>query len=137
VVPGAGCCALRMGNRRFTLAVPPFSISRDELEFAGSCSTHSKLRLGNPHSSPGSKSATKIMRRIDRECEELELTDWLNINKFPPLTSGQGIPSVSFGLPKHSQPAESARHDRLHNQRPQPTSCSIWRYLYTCWGFTD
>jgi hypothetical protein len=62
------------------------------------------------------------MGKINHECEELELTDWLNSDKFPPLTPRQGIPSVSFGLPKHSQPTGSARHDRLHNQRPQPVA---------------
>jgi len=111
-----------MGNRRLTLAVPPFSISRDELEFSGNCSNHVKLRLADQQPSPGSKSSAKLMGKINHECEELELTDWLNSDKFPPLTPRQGIPSVSFGLPKHSQPTGSARHDRLHNQRPQPVA---------------
>ena len=52
----------------------------------------------------------------------VDLEDWLSYDKFPPLTPGQGKPSVSFGLPKHSQPANETRHERLHDQRPPPVA---------------
>jgi len=59
---------------------------------------------------------------MDHELEMVELEDWLSYDKFPPLTPGQGKPSVSFGLPKHSQPTNETRHERLHDQRPPPVA---------------
>ncbi|XP_021304717.1 uncharacterized protein LOC8062495 isoform X2 [Sorghum bicolor] len=104
-----------MGNRRFTLAVPPFSISNDDTEIHV---TNSK-QLSKNSPSP-MRSSPRIIRRIDHEREEVELEDWLNFDKFPPLTPGQGKPLISFGLPKHSQPTEETRQGRLHDQRPPP-----------------
>ncbi|CAD6251471.1 unnamed protein product [Miscanthus lutarioriparius] len=111
---------VQMGNRRLTLAVPPFSIPQGDLEFSGNQLNKSRSNSSKQSPQIGTKSISTNISRIDHEREELNLEEWLNIDKFPPLTPGQGRPTVSFGLPKHSQPAEDTRHDRLHNQRPPP-----------------
>jgi len=99
-----------MRNRRFTLVVPPFAIPQDELEFSEICSKSSKAFT------PASvRLSPRIIRRFDQELEVVDLEDWLSYDKFPPLTPGQGKPMVSFVLPKHSQPANETRHERLHD----------------------
>lgn len=51
---------------------------------------------------------------------EMDLQDWLSEEHFPPLSSRRQIKSVAFGLPKHSQPDEPIRAERLQHMHMPP-----------------
>jgi hypothetical protein len=54
------------------------------------------------------------------ELLELDLVDWMNADHFPPLNSSQKNPTVAFGFPKHSQPDDPTRADRLRHHKIPP-----------------
>lgn len=56
----------------------------------------------------------------DVELVEMDLVDWLNADHFSPLNSSQKNPTVAFGFPKHSQPNEQSRADKLRHYRVPP-----------------
>jgi hypothetical protein len=58
--------------------------------------------------------------RSDVELLEMDLVDWLNANHFLPLSLSQKNCSVAFGLPKHSQPDDPTRAERLRHHKIPP-----------------
>jgi hypothetical protein len=58
------------------------------------------------------------------ELLELDLVDWMNADHFPPLNSSQKNPTVAFGFPKHSQPDDPTRADRLRHHKIPPIAAA-------------
>ena len=48
---------------------------------------------------------------------DMNLEDWMNANHFPPLSLVQKNPTVAIGLPKHLQPDNLARFDRIKHHK--------------------
>lgn len=50
----------------------------------------------------------------------MDLEDGMNANHFPPLSLAQKNPIVSFELPKHYQPEDTVRYDRMKLHKIPP-----------------
>ena len=50
----------------------------------------------------------------------MNLEDWMNANHFPPLSLVHKNPTVAIRLPKHSQPDNLARFDRIKHHNVPP-----------------
>lgn len=109
-----------MGNRRLTLAVPPFAVSPmksigpGDLQDPGACSGgHQSSVRKTPPLSVSNVRANPLDLEID-------LQEWLNSDHFPPLSSRRNITKGAFGLPKHPQPCDATVVQRLQNQHLPP-----------------
>jgi hypothetical protein len=105
-----------MGNRRFTLAIPPFAVSpqsqKSSLSSRGR-GTRREYMVSTPSLS------SSMVRSAPLEVA-MDLEDWLNAEHFPPLSSRRNITKVAFGLPKHSQPRDEIVEKRLQFQHLPP-----------------
>lgn len=104
-----------MGNRRLTLAFPPFALSPQS----------SKKYYHDQWGDFREDLRSKFRRNTDirfrgPEILEMDLQDWMNADHFPPLSSSQKNTTAAFGLPKHSQPDDQTRVERLRHQKIPP-----------------
>lgn len=60
--------------------------------------------------------------RALREWSEMSPDDWINAEHFPPLNPGCGSSTISFGLPKHSQPETSVVQEQLRHMNHPPVA---------------
>lgn len=115
---------IKMGNRRLTLARPPSVLSPPSSK--SSCI----IQKGRPHDGDWIRFRRNSQIRFqgpaaeairsDVELLEMDLEDWMNAEHFPPLSSSQKNCSVAFGLPKHSQPDDPTRAERLRHHKIPP-----------------
>lgn len=109
-----------MGNRRLTLAAPPFSITAQKL------SSSSEMHLNNQLSSSTKK--FKVILSLIPNCvssgdvnewDNMNIEEWLNAEHFLELKLGRSS-SVAIAFPKHLQSKPSVVKRRLnHQQLPQ------------------
>lgn len=101
-----------MGNRRLTLAVPPFAI-------VGDTRNHGVGAVDKevPDSRVIQQSSLSLIRDT-YEGDEIHLEDWLNGN-FPSLNQSSNF-SIAVGFPKHSQPNSAVMNKRLRHTTPPP-----------------
>lgn len=52
----------------------------------------------------------------------MDLDDWMNADHFAPLSSSAKNPSVAIGLPKHSQPDDLTRIERICHHKIPPVA---------------
>lgn len=106
-----------MGKRRLTLAIPPYSItsqnvlrqSDSQLQFLNSSSSSSCDRVQ-------SSAEFSENSRAMEDSKEINLEDWLNTDHFSALKPGRSS-SIAFGLPKHSQPGTAIVKQRTNHQQ--------------------
>ena len=113
-----------MGNHRLTLAFPPIALSPQ------SSRSSNHKQLGSNQGDFRSRFCRNTDIRFqgisseqvqsDVELLEMDLDDWLNADHFPPLSSARKNPTVVLGLPKHSQPDDPTRVNRLRHHKIPP-----------------
>lgn len=106
-----------MGNRRLTLAFPPYTISpmgsqRSLSRYPGSMRAEDRSNCRKELEFQ-SKSPAAISVHDHSDWLEVDMDDWLSSDCFPPLSSKRKSPAMAFGLPKHSQLNDSDRVERL------------------------
>lgn len=123
-----------MKNRRLTLATPPFSIGspgKSKLAMEQTTARQTTPSQRGPSTSKGKSYSKSLLKggstrrpqpkggsvlessgssgsvRVLKEWSEMSLEEWINNDHFPPLNPGCDSSTISFGLPKHSQPEDS------------------------------
>lgn len=112
-----------MGKRKLTLAFPPFALSPWRPKSSdhhwgrarGDECVRFRRNVDIRFQGPASELSKSELQFLD-----MDLEDWMNANHFPPLSLAQKNPVVSVGLPKHYQPDDTVRYDRMKHHKIPP-----------------